>query len=153
MIDASLRSAFEQLMSRAPAPIFPKARQLYLHKYSLDSQAESSELKLFIKEERIEELIEEPIENQNQENPPPRIAVLLIRPISFALVHWQRAEPARDELVRNYLNERWGLTNKGLTPEPTPWFKNGGHQSLLPTPAELYWRRESVLSTLRNEKL
>lgn len=152
-MNAALRSAFEQLMSKAPAAIFPKARELYLHKYPLDNREEPSELQLFIKEERIEERIEERVDTQSPESSPARVAVLIIKPINFALVHWQSNEPPKPDLINFYLKERWGLTSQGLQHQSTQWFKSGGHLSLLPAPKELSWQRESILSLLNEQKL
>jgi len=65
--------AFEQLLSRAPGPLFPRARQLYLRKYSLESDA-SSRFRTFLLEEEIQESAG---------------GVVRTRAKAFSVVHWQ----------------------------------------------------------------
>ena len=46
--------AFERLLSRAPGPLFPRARQLYLRKYSLEVDL-ANPFRTFLLEEEIQE--------------------------------------------------------------------------------------------------
>ena len=138
-------------MNRAPTPIFPKARALYLNKYPLDQIDNSSKLRLFIQEELVEERVEsDHLEANPTENSNGTFIVLLIKPIRFALVHWQEPEAASPGLVKRYLNQSWGLENQGLQPKQTPWFlvQKCGHQSLLDAPLELRWDRKTPFAAL-----
>jgi hypothetical protein len=50
----SFQKAFERLLSRAPGPVFPRARQLYLRKYPLESDP-ATPFRTFLLEESIQE--------------------------------------------------------------------------------------------------
>ena len=46
--------AFERLLSHAPGPVFPRARELYLRKYPLETEP-SEPFRTFLLEEEIQE--------------------------------------------------------------------------------------------------
>jgi len=107
----SFQEAFESLLQRAPSPLFPRARQLYLRKYSLEG-SEAAALRTFLLDEEIGEC--------------DGGLLLTVRARRFAVVHWQAAQlPAEDYLA--YLKHRWDLEPGQLQPvEDTPWFRQGG---------------------------
>lgn len=105
------QEAFESLLQRAPSPLFPRARQLYLRKYCLEG-ADAGTLRTFLLEEEIGE----------QDGG----RLLIVRARRFAVVHWQGPQlPAQG--YRQYLNARWDLEPEPLHPVvDTPWFRQGG---------------------------
>lgn len=107
----SFQEAFESLLKRAPSPLFPRARQLYLRKYCLEG-VEAGPLRTFLLEEEIGER--------------DGGRLLTVRARRFAVVHWQGPQlPAEDFL--HYLLRRWELEPEQLqTVEETPWFRQGG---------------------------
>lgn len=106
----TFQQAFEQLLSRAPGPVFPRARALYLRKYCLEA-ASASRFRTFLLEEEIEE---------------GEGGLVVVRALAFAVVHWQAAQlPAGSYL--DYLRERWQLEPADLLPvDEEPWFREGG---------------------------
>jgi len=78
-----LCDAYESLLSCAPAPLFRKARDLYLKKYALDGRKSESPLRLFVVSERLNETISP----DPDALPPGRIARLEALTEELALVH------------------------------------------------------------------
>ena len=109
----SFQQAFERLLQRAPAPIFPRARSLYLCKYALEPGAAPEQpggFLTFLWEEAIEE---EP-------------GLLRVRACRFAVVHW-RGPALPLEAYSAYLRERWHLEPADLELVPgEEWFREGG---------------------------
>jgi hypothetical protein len=121
----SFQQAFEQLLRRAPGPVFPKARRLYLHKYALEAPAAPTPgdggppFRTFLLEEEIQE---------------GEAGLLRIRALAFALVHWQA--PQTDlESYRRYLQQRWELDPAALELQAEPWFRQGGAWARFTAPA------------------
>ena len=107
----TFQEAFGQLLQRAPSPLFPRARQLYLRKYCLEG-AGAAALRTFLLEEEIEEL---------QSG-----TLLTVRARRFAVVHWQGPALPRERYLA-YLQSRWQLEPESLQPvNDTPWFRQGG---------------------------
>ncbi len=107
----SFQEAFESLLQRAPSPLFPRARQLYLRKYCLEG-AEAGVLRTF--------LLEEDVDERNGG------LLLTVRARRFAVVHWQGPQLEAQD-YRGYLQRRWDLEPEQLQPvEETPWFRQGG---------------------------
>lgn len=105
------QESFEQLLRRAPGPLFPRARQLYLRKYCLEG-GEPAPFRTFLLEEQIEESDDG--------------ALLTVRAVRFALVHWQ-GPPLPAEAYRRYLRDHWQLEPAVLEPVPDEsWFRQGG---------------------------
>ena len=103
--------AFDQLLTRAPSPLFPRARQLYLRKYCLEGGGAGS-LRTFLLEEDIGESGDG--------------LLLTVRARRFALVHWQ-GPPLLEDAYRAYLRQRWELDPEVLQPvTDTSWFRQGG---------------------------
>ncbi|MFO7629744.1 MAG: hypothetical protein R6W06_09585 [Prochlorococcaceae cyanobacterium] len=115
---SGFQKAFEQLLSLAPGPVFPRARRLYFNKYPLEGRppeqpaagASPPRFLTFLLEEQIEES---------------EAGLLQVRALSFALVHWQapHADPAD---YAAYLQEQWHLPALDLRPMREPWFREGG---------------------------
>lgn len=107
---ASFQQAFETLLSRAPGPVFPRARLLYFRKYPLDGDRAAA-FRTFLLEEDIQESA---------------AGVVRVRARSFAVVHWQAAAVPVCAYAA-YLHEQWQLQPADLTPVPDePWFRDGG---------------------------
>ncbi len=107
----SFQEAFASLLQRAPSPLFPKARQLYLRKYCLEG-AEAGPLRTFLLEEEIGER--------------DGGLLLTVRARRFALVHWQGPQ-LEAQAYRTYLQERWQIEPEQLQPvHDTLWFRQGG---------------------------
>jgi hypothetical protein len=107
----SFEQAFVSLLQRAPSPLFPRARLLYLRKYCLEG-AEAAELRTFLLEEDVDER--------------DGGLLLTVRARRFAVVHWQGPQ-LEAQTYRAYLQLRWGLEPEQLQPvEDTPWFRHGG---------------------------
>ena len=141
-----LQQAYAALMERAPSALFRKARQLYLNKYCLDGREPQGPLRLYVQEEKAEERIEPRLVEQE----PRRLAIYTVQPITLALVHWQQPEAADPAEQAAYL-QHWGLDGIALQPQRESWFREGGHQALLPAPSDLLWRKESLLPELSRE--
>ena len=106
---APFQKAYERLLSRAPGPVFPRARALYLRKYSLEEELHAP-FRTFLLEEEIQEAAAGSVRS---------------RALAFAVVHWQgpQLEPER---YAAYLEQRWQLQPIELTPIDAPWFRDGG---------------------------
>jgi len=106
----TFQQAFEQLLSRAPGPVFPRARELYLRKYPLEA-AGADRFRTFLLREEIQEA---------------SAGAVRVRALSFALVHWQGPQLAPDAYL-TYLAERWQLYPDDLTLENGgSWFRDSG---------------------------
>jgi hypothetical protein len=116
---ASFQQAFEQLLARAPGPVFPRARALYLQKYPLEGEA-LGEFLTFLLEEEI------------QESP---AGALRIRALALVIV--ARGQPCIDrEAAAAYLDRRWGLQPHDLqVVEGATWFRDGGAYARFAAPA------------------
>ena len=113
------QQAFEQLLSRAPGPVFPRARQLYLSKYPLEPDP-SSAFRTFLFEEEIQEAAG---------------GAVRIRAVAFALVHWHGPQLDLAPYAA-YLAERWQLHPHDLTPmADAAWFRDGGAWARFTAPA------------------
>ncbi|SBO42157.1 hypothetical protein [Cyanobium sp. NIES-981] len=115
--DTSFQQAFTTLLSVAPGPVFPRARQLYLRKYplegppvQLDAAAFPSRFRTFLLQEEIQE---------------GRDGLYRVRGHRFAVVHWQAPQTNPADYL-TFLQERWGLQPDHLTLQQDSWFRNGG---------------------------
>ena len=144
MPNARLQQAFETLMQRAPSALFKRARSLYLSKYPLDGRDTTSNLRLFVNKEHIDEQI---VAGGSEGE---RLAVVSIKPIELTLVHWQQPDPASVEVQRAYFREQWGIDLPTLHPLAESWFREGGHQSTLVAPQGLQWVRSSPMPSSDN---
>lgn len=107
----SFQEAFETLLQRAPSPLFPRARQLYLRKYCLEGAAAGA-LRTYLLEEEI------------GEHDGGRL--LTVRARRFAVVHWQGPQLS-SQAYRDYLRQHWDLDPEQLQPvQDTAWFRDGG---------------------------
>lgn len=107
----SFQEAFEALLQRAPSPLFPRARQLYLRKYCLEGEDPGS-FRTFLLEEEIAER--------------DGGMLLTVRARRFAVVHWHGPQLALRDYW-NYLHQRWDLEPEQLQlVADTPWFRQGG---------------------------
>ena len=146
MATEELRQAFEALLDRAPALIFPRARALYFNKYPLDGREASGPLRLFIQQEESEEQIE----TRQLDGEPRRMAVVKVRPRTMAVVHWQQPEAPAPQVLDDYLR-RWGLEEVALMAQRELWFREGGHQQWLKAPEGLLWHREALMPERADE--
>ncbi|MCT0207670.1 hypothetical protein [Synechococcus sp. CS-1332] len=106
----SFQQSFERLLARAPGPVFPRARALYLQKYPLEGESQD-DFRTFLLEEEI------------QESP---AGALRIRALALAIVAWGQPcfEPAA---ASAYLERRWGLRPHDLQEvEGASWFRESG---------------------------
>ncbi len=109
-MSATFIEAFEGLLSRAPGPVFPRARALYLLKYPLES-GEAGAFRTFLLEE---EILESPA------------GAVRSRALAFAVVHWQAPQVERS-VYAAYLTQRWSIDPPDLSPVPdAAWFREGG---------------------------
>ncbi len=121
----SFQQAFEALLARAPGPVFPKARLLYLRKYPLEGPIANPEsldaprFRTFLLQEEI------------QEGPG---GVIRVRARRFAAVHWQAPQTNPADYL-HYLQARWQLQPSDLTPVEEPWFREGGAWAFFSAPA------------------
>ena len=131
-------------MNRAPAASFRKARALYLNKYPLPQDDEQASLKLFVCDEQLTETVE----TVEGADPQQRKVTLRSSPGALAIVHWQQTAAPAEDLVRQYLQQSWGLDSDAMTLEvcSEPWFRNGGHQTRIAPPEGLAIQQQSVLS-------
>lgn len=107
---APFQRAYERLLSRAPGPVFPRARALYLRKYSLEDEAQGA-FRTFLLEEELQEAAGGAVRS---------------RALAFAVVHWQ-APQVEAAVYAAYLQQRWQLQPSALTlMAETPWFREGG---------------------------
>jgi len=114
---------------------------LYLNKYPLDGRGCQTPLRLFVRQEEVDERVE----THSTETGKERRVILTIRATQLALVHWQAAHAADPEEEACYFRDRWELEPPSLTTREDPWFRAGGHQSWLAAPGELLWVRSSSL--------
>ncbi len=112
----SFQQAFEALLLKAPGPVFPKARQLYLRKYPLEGVIANPEsldaprFRTFLLQEEI------------HEGPG---GVVRVRARRFAVVHWQAPQTNTADYL-TYLQQRWNLQPADLALVEEPWFRDGG---------------------------
>jgi hypothetical protein len=117
----SFQQAFTSLLSLAPGPVFPRARQLYLRKYPLEGIRDGGEnppedspvanrFRTFLLQEEIQEGSD---------------GLYRVRGLRFAVVHWQAPQTNPADYL-NVLRERWGLHPDDLRLEEESWFRNGG---------------------------
>jgi hypothetical protein len=105
----TFQQAFEHLLSRAPGPVFPRARELYLRKYPLETDP-ATPFRTFLLDESIQES---------------EAGILRISALRFALVQVGQ-HPLDLEACRNYLRQRWGLEPDELVPMGGDgWFRDG----------------------------
>ena len=116
MPDTNFQQAFEALLTRAPGPVFPKARQLYLRKYPLEGpianpdSLDAPRFRTFLLQEEI------------HEGPG---GVIRVRARRFAVVHWQAPQTNSADYL-SYLQQRWALQPTDLVLAEEPWFRDGG---------------------------
>ena len=139
MPSQALTDAYGALLSRAPAPLFARARQLYLNKYCLDGRTTQSPLRLFV----VQETLDEQVEADQEAGPLGRVVTLQSSTAELALVHWQRDEPPGQTLLETYLQQSWQLQPSQLSPVDERWFRNGGYQLRMTLQEPLTWIRSS----------
>ena len=139
MPSQALNDAYGALLSRAPAPLFTRARKLYLNKYCLDGRSSQSPLRLFV----VQETLNESVEPDPEAGPLGRIATLQSSTAELALVHWQMDEPPAQTLIQTYLQQSWQLSPSLITPCTESWFRNGGFQLRITLQRPLIWVRSS----------
>ena len=124
----SFDQAFNSLLSMAPGSLFPRARQLYLRKYSLEGPDGPERFRTFLYQEQVEEEPE---------------GLVRVRGLAFVVVHWQAPQTTPDDYA-TYLQQRWQLqpSSLGLELEDGSWFREGGAFARFQAPA-LYERRPS----------
>ena len=83
MPSQALTDAYAELLSRAPAPLFARARQLYLNKYCLDGRTTQSSLRLFV----VQETLNERVEADQEAGPLGRVVTLQSSSTELAIVH------------------------------------------------------------------
>lgn len=115
----SFQQAFESLLSLAPGPVFPRARELYLRKYPLEAADASDRFRTFLLEEEIQESSR---------------GIVRVRALAFAVVHWQAPQTNPDDYT-TYLQQRWQLQPDGLALEEESWFREGGAYARFRAPA------------------
>ena len=139
MPSQALNDAYGALLSRAPGPLFTRARKLYLNKYCLDGRSSQSPLRLFV----VQETLNESVEPDPEAGPLGRIATLQSSTAELALVHWQMDEPPAQTLIQTYLQQSWQLSPSLITPCTESWFRNGGFQLRITLQRPLIWVRSS----------
>lgn len=102
--------ACEQLVFGAPVGPFPQSQALYFAKYPLASRSGVSPFRVFI--ERYDHSLD-------------GFGHWVMRPICFAIVHWQAEQIEIDAYALN-LHEFWGLQPLDLHHYPKPWFRDSG---------------------------
>lgn len=115
----SFQQAFESLLSVAPGPVFPRARELYLRKYPLEASTAAERFRTFLLEEEIQESSG---------------GIVRVRALAFAVVHWQAPQTNPDDYT-TYLQQRWQLQPDGLTLQEESWFREGGAYARFRAPA------------------
>lgn len=116
MTDTTFQQAFEALLSRAPGPVFPRARQLYLRKVPLEGAItdpnglDAPRFRTFLLQEEIQE---------------GALGGIRVRALRFAVVHWQAPQTNPADYL-TYLRQRWGLQPADLLLVADPWFRDGG---------------------------
>ena len=147
MPSQALTDAYATLLSRAPAPLFKRARQLYLNKYSLDGRNSESQLRLFVAQERLDERVEP----DPDAGPLGRLATLQSSTLELALVHWQQDDPPAEPLVETYLQQSWQLRPSLISSANESWFRNGGFQLRITLQEPLIWIRSSRYQETDNQ--
>lgn len=147
MPSQTLTDAYSALLSNAPAPLFARARRLYLNKYCLDGRGTKSVLRLFVAQETIEERVEV----DQDAGPLGRIATLQSSTLELALVHWQQDAPPEQALIETYLRQSWQLQPCLIAPAEESWFRNGGFQFTVTLQQPLIWVRSSRYQDADNQ--
>ena len=146
MPSQALTDAYGALLSRAPAPLFARARQLYLNKYCLDGRTTQSNLRLFV----VQETLDERVDTDRDAGPLGRVVTLRSSTEQLALVHWQRDEHPGQTLIERYLQQSWQLQPSLIAPVEEPWFRNGGFQLRITLQQPLIWVRSSKFQDTDN---
>tara|TARA_B100000073_G_scaffold322961_1_gene304688 strand:- start:71 stop:541 length:471 start_codon:yes stop_codon:yes gene_type:complete len=147
MQSQALSDAYGALLSRAPSPLFARARQLYLNKYCLDGRNTQSPLRLFV----VQEALYEQVEADQEAGPLGKVVTLQSSTAELALVHWQRDEPPGQKLIETYLQQSWQLQPSQLSPVEEQWFRNGGYQLRMTLQEPLAWVRSSRYQDIDNQ--
>ena len=147
MPSQALTDAYGALLSRAPAPLFARARQLYLNKYCLDGRTTQSNLRLFV----VQETLDERVDTDRDAGPLGRVVTLRSSTEQLALVHWQRDEHPGQKLIERYLQQSWQLQPSLIAPVEEPWFRNGGFQLRITLQQPLIWVRSSRYQEIDNQ--
>ncbi len=144
-----LADAYEALLNRAPAPLFTRARKLYLDKYCLEGRDTESPLRLFVARENLREQIDTDLEA----GPNGRIATLTSETKELALVHWQQDSPPDHDLIETYLSNRWQCQPTLMTPSEQRWFRNSGYQVRITLSTPLIWVRSTRYQETDNQSI
>lgn len=111
----AFQEAFVRLMSRAPGPVFPRARRLYFDKYPLETPEQATAFRTHLLEETIEEGADGSLHIEAQ---------------VFALVPWdpERGEAKAPTAVDpsdgvHYLESQWQTSVTAITAVTGPWFR------------------------------
>ena len=126
----SFQQAFESLLSLAPGPVFPRARELYLRKYPLEGkpmEAVSAVSPSEVPDRFRTFLLEEEIQESTG-------GIVRVRALAFAVVHWQAPQTTPDD-YSSYLEQRWQLHPDGLILAADSWFREGGAFARFRAPA------------------
>ncbi|MGB5136358.1 MAG: hypothetical protein WBN89_14430 [Prochlorococcaceae cyanobacterium] len=128
-----LREALEALLGKAPAHLFPRARQLYFDKYPLEGPPDdldaspSQRFRTFV----LRDTTCLPAEGEEA----------ITRLNELAVVHWQAPQTNAEDYAA-YVRERWQLPAErvqvSLELIEEPWFREGGAYArliVLPPPA------------------
>ena len=142
-----LADAYEALLNRAPAPLFARARRLYLDKYCLEGRDTESPLRLFVAREQLHEQVEPDLDA----GPNGRIATLTSETRELALVHWQQDSPPDSGLIEAYLNNHWQCQPTLMTPSEQRWFRNSGYQVRITLSEPLTWIRSTCYQETENQ--
>jgi hypothetical protein len=147
MLSPRLSEALADLLSRAPAQLFPKARRLYFDKYPLEGHPDllasaqpAGPFRTFVLSESPERELSATVGELTPDSPeanPNSIPMATSMGVSgspgeeaasvctLALVHWQ--QPLIDlNACRRYLQEQWQLETVLLEPMEKSWFREGG---------------------------
>lgn len=130
MSDTSFQQAFEALLSRAPGPVFPRARQLYFRKYPLEGRS-TVEARWVEGERAAPRFRTFLLQEEIQEGPS---GLIRVRACRFAVVHWQAPQTNPADYL-TYLDRRWHLQPTDLTPVLESWFREGGAWACFSAPA------------------
>ena len=144
-----LADAYEALLKRAPAPLFTRARRLYLDKYCLEGRDSESPLRLFVAREQLHEQVEP----DQDAGPNGRIATLTSETRELALVHWQQDSPPDSHVIETYLDYRWKCQPTLMTPSEQRWFRNSGYQVRITLSEPLTWTRSTRYQETENQSI
>ena len=150
MLSPRLAQAVADLLSRAPAQLFPRARRLYFDKYPLEGHPDrlagaqpASPFRTFVLSEPPapelsatggELTADSPEANPLSANPTPMLTSMGVSAspgdeppaiCTLALVHWQQTVLDLNA-CRRYLQEQWQLETFLLEPMEQSWFREGG---------------------------